>query len=103
MKLLLQEPANVHDLLRLTGSDLVDQIDFCHLTPDPTTFVQRDYHHLESDVVLRAPLKTGKGRSLLIWILIEHQTDPDPLIPFRVLEYVVQIYRTQLRNWGREK
>lgn len=105
MKLLLQHPLNVRDLLRIAGSDLVDRIDFDSLQLDATTYVQRDYRHVESDVVLRGTMKGEDSRrkrrpALLIYILIEHQTDPDPLMAFRVLEYVVQIYRGQLREWG---
>src|SRR5262249_45383133 len=42
-----------------------------------------------------------KGRriqDLIIYILIEHQSEPDELMAFRVLEYVVQIYRAQIRE-----
>jgi hypothetical protein len=34
--------------------------------------------------------------------MIDHQSDPDPMMPFRVLEYVVQIYKAQARHWRRK-
>src|SRR5262245_47056475 len=102
MKLLLENSRNVRDLLVLAGADVVALIDFGRLTRVPTTFVQRDYRHVESDVVFRAPLRRGPRarRTITIFILIEHQTEPDPLMPFRVLEYVVQIFRAQVRDWS---
>ena len=99
LKLLLQQPLNVRDLLRIARYRHTNAIDFDRLQLDPTTYVQRDYRHLESDVVLRAPSRRRK-QSLLIYILIEHQSEPDRLMPFRVREYVLAIYRGQLRERG---
>ena len=99
LKLLLQQPLNVRDLLRIARYQHTNAIDFDRLQLDPTTYVQRDYRHLESDVVLRGPLRSGR-QTLLIYLLIEHQSEPDRLMPFRVLEYTLSIYRGQLREWG---
>jgi hypothetical protein len=75
MRLLLENPQNVCDLLGLSVPDIVQMIDSSRLKPIQTTFVQRDYRHVESDVVLVAPLRRRKGkrlaRRLLIYILIE--------------------------------
>lgn len=65
MKLLLQQPDNLRELLRIARLSLVDRLDFAHLEADPTTFVQRDYRHVESDLVLRIPIK-GRKRPLLV-------------------------------------
>jgi hypothetical protein len=42
------------------------------------------------------------GRQVIIYVLIEHQSEPDPLMVFRVLEYVVLIYRRQTQEWQRQ-
>src|SRR5271170_2552063 len=71
----------------------------------PGRYVQRDYRHLESDLVLRAPVPPPAGakyRQILLYILIEHQSEPDRFMPLRVLEYVVMIYKRQLRDWEKE-
>jgi hypothetical protein len=56
-------------------------------------------------VVLRGPLRElaahRSRKSILIYILIEHQSEPDPLMPLRILDYEVQIYNAQLREWAR--
>ena len=57
LKLLLHNPHNVHDLLGIARAEVMELIDFDRLTVVPTTFVQRDYRHVESDLVLRAPLR----------------------------------------------
>ncbi len=102
IKFLLEDPYNVRDLLAVAHETMRDHIDFDHLAVERTTFVQRDYRHIESDLVLRAPLRwPGMAhRQLTIYILVEHQSEPDPFMTFRVHEYVIQIYKAQLRAWG---
>jgi hypothetical protein len=105
LKLLLQHRANARDLLALASTRFLDRIDFRRLTVEPASFVASDYRHVVSDLVLRAPFRLGSGRrdwrSILLYILIEHQSERDPLMMLRVLEYLVQIWKGQLRAWNR--
>ena len=57
MKLRLQQPDNVHELLRLAQAPLLDRIDFAQMVVDPTTYVSADFRHVSSDLVLRVPLR----------------------------------------------
>jgi hypothetical protein len=102
MKLLLEHPLNVRDLLRAAQSKYAPSIDFARMRRAGTTFVQRDYRHVECDVVLTAPFrgkgKAGRARTVLLYVLIEHQSEPEGLMILRVLDYVVQIYRHQERE-----
>jgi hypothetical protein len=59
LKVLMENPGNVRDLLTLLEVRAVPRIDFAQMQVEPAQFVQRDYRHLESDVVLRAPLRVG--------------------------------------------
>ena len=102
MKMMLEHPANVRDLLRLLHAPWLDEMDFSHLEQIKTTFIRRDYRHLESDIVLTAPL-AGPGRTrktMLIYILIEHQSEPDRLMPLRLADSQLQIFRYQVRKWS---
>jgi len=105
IKLLLEDPKNARDLLALCGADIVKRIDLRRVKLIQTTFVERDYRHVESDVVLLAPLRRERGertaKHLLIYILIEHQSEPDRLMPLRSLDYVVQIFKYQVREWSK--
>ena len=103
MKILLENPKNVRDLLALTGRGIVEDVDFDRSTSVKETFVKRSYRHVEADVVLHAPLVPEQGgkKRLWIYILIEHQSEKDPAMPLRMLEYVVEIYRFQERGWRR--
>ncbi|HYT87449.1 MAG TPA: Rpn family recombination-promoting nuclease/putative transposase [Gemmataceae bacterium] len=104
MKLLLEDPGNVRDLFTLTDVGVLERVDFKQMKPAGTSFVARDYRHVEADVVLTAPLRRKNRTSktqVTIYILIEHQSEPDELMPLRVLEYVVQIFKAQVRQWSR--
>jgi hypothetical protein len=106
MKLLLEDALNARDVLQLTTCRLVPLIQFDGLRRVQTTFVKRDYRHVECDVVFVAPFgrprKSGKAATILVYILIEHQSEPEELMPLRVLEYVTQMYTSQERQWRRE-
>lgn len=105
LKMQMEHPGNVRDVLQLLDVKFVPQIGFDRMEVEPVHYVQRDYRHLEADIVLRAPLRLGRGRKarwITIYILIEPQSEPDRLMVFRVLEYVWQIYRRQVRDWQQE-
>jgi hypothetical protein len=105
IKLLLEDPKNVRDLLEMAGAEIIPWIDFDTLEPVKTTFVHRDYRHVEADVVLVASLRDPAGKrrrprkKLLIYILLEHQSKPSRLLPLRELDYMVQIFKYQQRQW----
>ncbi len=108
LKLLFQHPANIRDLLTLArlGSGVIDRIDFRRMTVDNTTYVASDFRHLSADLVLKAPFRTGKRgrgqRFITLYILLEHQSEPDGWMLFRVLGYLMQIWKGQLRAWEAE-
>jgi hypothetical protein len=106
MKLLLETPANVRDVINLVAPQFVDLIDFNRMKAQPADFIARDFRHLEADVVLRAPIRQTRGhrgkREVLIYILIEHQSEPDRLMPLRLLDYLTQIYKSQGREWSQK-
>lgn len=101
--MMLEHAANVQDMLSLLRIPWFEEIDFGHLELIKTTFIHRDYRHLESDIVLTAPLTGGsKGarKTVLIYILIEHQSEPDRLMPLRLADSQIQIFRYQVRTWS---
>lgn len=106
MKVLLQDPGNVRDLLTLARSDAVPLIDFTRLEPRPTSFEARDWRHVETDLLLTAPLipRGGPRQRSQVWLylLIEHQSRPEPLMPLRLLDYLAQVFKSQLQRWEQD-
>jgi predicted transposase YdaD len=105
-KFLLREPGNLRDLLMMQDRQRAVRIDYSSMTVQPATFIAPDFRHLESDLLLRAPLLDAQGRRLEtaieVYILIEHQSEPEELATFQLLRYGVQVYDAQLRGWERE-
>ena len=106
LKFVLENPGNVRDLLHILDVKLLPRIDFSEMRVVPGHFVGRDYRHLESDLVLHAPIRSevagSEPRKIILYILIEHQSEPDRFMPLRVLEYVMMIYKHQMRERTKE-
>jgi hypothetical protein len=100
LKFTLEQPGNIRDLLALAGAPHLDRLDFARMKVERTTYVTADYRHLTSDFVVTIPLRRGRHeRTVTLYVLIEHQSEPDALMVLRVLEYLVMIYKGQLRDW----
>ncbi len=63
-----------------------------------TNFVTKAMKKLQSDIVYSCAIDDKKGYVLYS---LEHQSKPDKWLPFRILEYNVQLMR-QHRNAGNE-
>jgi predicted transposase YdaD len=98
---LFRHPDNVADLLRWREPRLARRFTFADLTVLPDTFVTADFAALESDVLLRLPfrLRPGADGTLELFLLIEHQSEPDDLMLFRVTRYVTLVYERQAADW----
>jgi len=106
LKLLLHDAGYDRDLLTLRDPDRAARIDFNRLKIEETTYVTADYRNICSDLVLKSTYRTrldGRRRILTLYILIEHQSEPAVLMVLRLLEYLVQIYKGQVRAASKGK
>ncbi len=75
---------------------VVAAVDWDTLEPRPESFLDEHLNKLQSDILYRAQL-TGGGE-LYLYLLLEHQSTPDPLMPFRLLQYMVRIWESWLKE-----
>src|SRR5712691_8885365 len=78
-KLLLENSANVRDLLTLLHDPRVHAIDFTAMTVERTHFVQPDYAHVALDLLFKAPFRVNAVepvKTIFIYLLVEHQSKP---------------------------
>src|SRR5262249_17979028 len=101
LKYLFSRGDNVADLLRWRVPALAARIDFARMEVQPDTFIAPGFAQMESDVLLRAPFRAGRGRQVEVYVLIENQAEPDELMAFRALRYVLGVYERQLNEWLR--
>jgi len=69
--------------------DVAPHIDWEALTQLPDSFVDHDLSWRHSDLLFRAPLA---GQNVFIYLLVEHQSSADRLMPFRMLRYVTRVW-----------
>jgi hypothetical protein len=71
-------------------------LDLRTLTVCPGSFVDEDLRHTHSDLLYG--VRTTQGNDGLVYVLFEHQSSPDPTMPFRLLRYVVRVWERWLRD-----
>jgi predicted transposase/invertase (TIGR01784 family) len=105
-------PANPHDryFKRIFGdtevareffaqhlpSAVVERLDFGTLQAAKDSFIDDDLRGSYSDLLFTVQ-RIGGGEAL-IYLLLEHKSQPDRLTPFQMLRYVVRINEQRLRN-----
>jgi Putative transposase, YhgA-like len=61
-----------------------------------------DWRRREADLPFEVPYRTGDGEEMaLVCVLIEHQSDTDPVMPLRMLYFAVIYWERQWREWER--
>ncbi|MEZ4435202.1 MAG: Rpn family recombination-promoting nuclease/putative transposase [bacterium] len=95
-KLVFSRPEVAADALRrLLPGPLAAAIDWDRLELLPGEFVDEDLSGHRADLVFRVPLR---GQTAFVFVLYEHQSSVDPMMPFRVLVYMVGIWKTWRRD-----
>ncbi|MEV0076601.1 Rpn family recombination-promoting nuclease/putative transposase [Nocardia neocaledoniensis] len=91
----LSKPENAAALARPIVEDvapvLATRISWAELERESVTFVSKHLAHAESDVLYRSTI--DGDRPAYIYVLHEHQSSVDKLMAFRLLEYVLSIWK----------
>jgi predicted transposase/invertase (TIGR01784 family) len=74
---------------------LVDQADWSQLKIEPVSFIKESLKQLHSDLIFTLPVGDHPTQ---IGLIFEHQTQVDPLMPFRFGEYQMEYLRRQLQK-----
>jgi hypothetical protein len=81
------------DFLRnYVDREVVDKLDLDRLQCESPVKVDSELIEGIGDLRFSAGFK-GSGRGLEVFIFLEHQSSPDPLIGFRMLKYIVSSYQ----------
>jgi hypothetical protein len=74
---------------------LVERIDWATLHLTDGHYVDEDLVSRQSDLLYTADIA---GTAVDLYVLFEHQSAPDPLMPFRLLRYMVRIWEKWLAD-----
>lgn len=102
IKWLLAHPPHLRHLLRILLGPECDHIDFDQLQPVLTELLAESLRRQLADLVFVAPFRQPQQGEVTIFILVEHQTTASPVIRFRVLSYMVQLWDRQRQQWERQ-
>ena len=75
--------------------ELLDQIDLNRISTEKTSFISKALKKNIADCLIKAYIQNEEA---YIIELVEHQSTNDPIMPFRVLEYMVLIWRNYLKQ-----
>ena len=75
-------------------------IDFTHLEITNKSYVDEKLREKHSDIVYKTKIN---GQPAFLYILFEHQTSPDPVMVFRLLCYIVNIWKEHIDQNPKEK
>ncbi|QSB16151.1 Rpn family recombination-promoting nuclease/putative transposase [Natronosporangium hydrolyticum] len=91
---MLSKPANAASQLRaLLPAELSEKLDLGRLALHPGSFVDPTLRWRHTDLLFTAPLA---GHDAYIYLLIEHQSSSDKLMPLRMLRYIMRIWDKHL-------
>jgi predicted transposase YdaD len=90
-------PARAAEELRsVLPAEVSARIRWDQLRPERAEFTDEHLRGHLADLLFSAP--TTDGRRALLYLLFEHQSTPDPLMPVRMLIYTARIWSDWLRN-----
>lgn len=96
----LRHPANLSDFLHLVVPELAGGFDCERARLLDREFLTEDWRRREADLPFEVPYRTAEGEEpALVCVLIEHQSDTDPLMPLRLLSYLVWYWDRQWQAW----
>lgn len=94
----MEDPAYLKDLIRILDASLAENLDFTRAERINRSFIPADLHKCESDLIFKVPYQVGEGE-VLVYVLLEQQTEPDTLMSFRIYRYCGELWSVQVREW----
>jgi len=96
----LPHPPHLRAFLRQAVPDLADGFDCDRARPLDREFVLKGWRGREADLPFEIPYRTAAAEvRALVCVFIEHQSDTDPLMPLRMLYFVVAYWMNQRDEW----
>jgi len=79
---------------------IVARLDLSALSLRSGTFVDENLQDRHSDILYAARIS---GREALLYLLLEHKSDPEHLTPLQVMRYMVRIWDQHLAALPKQK
>jgi hypothetical protein len=100
MRDLLGRQENLADFVRDARPRLAPGFVFEQAHPASREFLIEDWRRREADLLFEIPYHWAERQTeVLVWILLEHQSDTDTLVPLRMLLETVMAWSRQWQGW----
>ena len=99
----IRDGENVRGLFPIVAEDLVKRLDFNQSEQVNQTFIPDNLRKQESDILYLVPFRSEDLGEVLIYVSIEHQSTGSPVMGFRVLFCMLQMWDTQRSAWQDNK
>jgi hypothetical protein len=91
---------NLADFVREARPRLAPGFVFEQARPASREFLTEDWRRREADLLFEVPYRwVERATEVLVWILVEHQSDTDTLVPLRMLLEMVMAWSRQWQTW----
>lgn len=103
---LFEDPENVGGLLQIQDPELAEQLDFTRAERINRTFIPASLRKKESDLIFHVPFRGDAvegGHEVWVYVLLEHQSEPDPLMGLRLYLYMGHLWDLERRQWTRRR
>ncbi len=95
-KRVFRVPRHAAGLIRtMLPAALVARMDLSQLELVPASFVDPELRERHGDLVFRVPID---GKMAFVYFLVEHQSEPDAMMAFRLLTYIQRLWAAVLRE-----
>jgi predicted transposase YdaD len=88
------------ELRAVLPAPLADRLNLVNMRPVNGSFVDEELTNRHCDVLMQTTLD---GREAFVYVVIEHQSSPDPTMPLRMLRYVMRIWDHYLQEHPKAK
>jgi len=93
-------PLAVAEFLKEYFPEIATKIDPGSLRPTDGTLISSDLQEKRTDLIYHATFEEKPG---YLYLLLEHQSSPDAMMPLRLMEYFLQIIRRDLSLQKKKK
>lgn len=95
---LLSSPQSLREFMEIAGKEIAEKLDFSRAERINRSLIPDTLHKQEADLLYRIPFQDGTG-GVFVYLLLEHQSEPDTAMPLRLLSYMVEVWRSERRQW----
>jgi hypothetical protein len=98
VKYLLEAPENLRGIFRVLDEPIGDRLDFPRMQPMPTSLIPASLRSRNADLLVRVPFLSQEltvTSEAFVFVLAEHQSEPDP-------EAVFWLIAEMMLAWGKE-